>query len=183
MIRWAAKEAVIKAHNQHRRLYMREISIVIPSQNPQFYSAEFAKENRLIALIDPPTNTILMDDKVAKIRKLRGFGYQHHNIQKEKLTIPGFDLNVYSTTTGEQHLDGLRTDTRERTGYYMRRARIEDSQRQIAEVSISHDGDSAVAMCMASVQAGPAKEPEFIVDEGSSPPMHETQWGDHGFSP
>jgi phosphopantetheinyl transferase (holo-ACP synthase) len=181
VLRWAAKEAVIKAHS-HRPLYMREISIVIPSKNPSMYSAEFGKEDRLIALIDPPTDTILMDENVAKMRALRGCGHQNGYLRQEKLLMgKEIDIKVWSKTTGDQDLDGLTRGSEKKTTYRRRRAKIDESQRQIAEISISHDGNTAVAMCVASVEPGSEKEPKLIVDDGSSPPMHEPQWGDHGF--
>ena len=58
--------------------------------------------------------------------------------------------------------------------------RAED--RQIAEVSISHDGDYAVATCLAVDE--PAKQTYNwpLIDDGSGDPIHEPAWADDGWS-
>ena len=65
---------------------------------------------------------------------------------------------------------------------FTRRARIEPSDRQTVEVSISHDGDIASAVCMAfdppDVQQVQTKNRR---DDGIGAPMHEPQWGDKGW--
>ncbi len=161
---------------------MHEISIVVPSKNPRLYSPEFGKEDRLVALIDPPTDTILMNENVAKFRALEGFELRHDSLQTEKLLNPvDSDIWVESKTTGNQDSRNRRSETGKKAIHWERRARIDESQRQIAEINISHDGNTAVAVCIASVEQGAAKAPKLIVDDGSSPPMHEPQWGDQAF--
>ena len=145
------------------------------------HSPEFAKEDRLIALIDPPTDIILMDERVAQLRGLRGFGYQSLNLSKsELLTNMERNLRVQSKTTGDQVPEGAAMKSGGKQ-FYKRRAKIDESQRQVAQISITHDGDMAVAVCMASDEPSPAKEPKSIVDDGTSPPMHEPQWADDDF--
>ena len=71
----------------------------------------------------------------------------------------------------------------EGVNYIERRAKIDESERQIAEVNISHDGDTAVAVCMALDESIPEKRMERIIDNGRSLPIHEPQWGDKGWFP
>lgn len=60
---------------------------------------------------------------------------------------------------------------------------MREDERQIAEISISHDGDYAIAVCMALDEAPKDMEEdtEFIDDDGSGEPIHEPVWGDVGF--
>lgn len=60
---------------------------------------------------------------------------------------------------------------------------MKEEERQTAELNISHDGDYAVAVCLALDEASKEKEGdgEPIVDDGSGEPIHEPIWGDRGF--
>ena len=109
------------------------------------------------ALVDPPSDSILMDDRVAEIRALKGFGPKSKSLPKGAVV--------------------------ERNGqnYYRRRSRIKESERQMADVSISHDGAYAVAVCMAPNEPGSELAGEVIIDDGTSPSMHEPSWGDEGW--
>lgn len=160
---------------------MRDISIVNPRLNPGMFPLEIAKNNKVIALIDPPTHTILIDEDVAKIRALRGFGPRSQGLQKGALlTRREHDMTFSSKTRGAEPLKRAET-AKGQAKYLQRRAKVKESERQIAEVSISHDGDIAVAVCMALDQSEPEKTTEFIVDDGRTLPTHEAQWGDEGW--
>ena len=170
---------MIKAHTS-RRLYMREISIVTPDRQPQLSAAERSYSNKPVALIDPPTSTILMNDAVAQLRALRHFTTYRQDNRKNPLILQK-DREGFQPING--YMGPAENSRAEVEGdkYIERRARIDESQRQVAEVNISHDGDVAVAVCMALDQSLPEKKLERIIDDGSSPPMHEPQWGDEGW--
>lgn len=153
--RWAAKEAAIKAH-RHRRLYMQDVSIV---KSPN--------SDKVIALIDPVCNVIQMDEQVAYLRGLRGFGPQSQGLHKGPLIDKGEKELV--------HMQGAIGN------HFHRRRKIKETERQTAEVSISHDGGYAVAVCMAYDAPGHYPEGRRIFDDGTGPAMHEPQWGDQGW--
>ena len=153
--RWAAKEAAIKAH-RHRRLYMQDISIV---RSPN--------SDKTIALIDPVCNGIQMDERVASLRGLRGFGPQSQGLHKGPLLVKDQDESVQVQGTIAKHFN--------------RRREIKETERQTAEISISHDGEYAVAVCMAYDAPGLHPEGRRIVDYGTGPAIHEPQWGDNGW--
>lgn len=170
--RWAAKEAAIKAH-RHRQLYMQNISIVKPIILPSsFFGTATDKAQKLVALIDPPSDRIEMIRSVASLRGLRGFGRQNFGLHKGALMSKDeLHKEVQDEGNGQVH----------RGVHYYRRSLVKDSDRQVAEINISHDGDYAVATCMAfdpPVSTAPEKT---IVDKGKGPPLHEPQWGDEGW--
>ena len=170
--RWAAKEAAIKAH-RHRQLYMQNISIVRPTLPPgSFHGTGTRGAQKLIALIDPPSNRIEIVRRVATLRGLRGFGPHNYGLHKGTLMSKGeLHKEVQDSEGGKEHR-GL---------HYYRRSRVKDSDRQVAEINISHDGDYAVAMCMAFDPPGPTVREKTIVDKGEGLPLHEPQWGDEGW--
>lgn len=65
--------------------------------------------------------------------------------------------------------------------HYYRRSRVKESDRQVAEINISHDGDYAIAVCMAFDPPGSIVQEKTIVDNGEGLPLHEPQWGDEGW--
>ena len=170
--RWAAKEAAIKAH-RHRQLYMQNISIVRPIIPPgSLFGMGTDEAQKLIALIDPPSDRVEMIRSVASIRGLRGFGRQNNGLHKGALMSKDeLHKELQDEEDGQVH----------RGVHYYRRSRVKDSDRQVAELNISHDGDYAVATCMAfdpPVSRAPEKT---IVDKGEGLPLHEPQWGDEGW--
>lgn len=150
--RWAAKEAAIKAH-RHRKLYMQDISIVGSSTH-----------SKPVALIDPVCNVVVMDERVAAFRGLRGLGRKSKNLDKGPLDDDAFK------EAKEAH-----------AGTFIRRRKIKITERQAAEINISHDGDYAVAVCMALDAPGSYPEGRRIVDDGTGEAIHEPQWGDDGW--
>ena len=136
---------------------MNEISIITPQLCPYLFSIEDAQSRRTKALIDPPSDSILMSERVAAMRGLKGFG------PHSKMLSGGAVIQQ----NGQY--------------FYKRRSKIKESERQMAEVSISHDGSYAVAVCMApSEQVSEARE-RTIIDDGEGSPMHEPNWGDEGW--
>lgn len=172
--RWAAKEAAIKAH-RHRQLYMQNISIVRPTLTPSSFSGMGTGSDgaqKLIALIDPPSDRIEMIGRVASLRGLRGFGLRNHRLHKGALM-----------SKDELHKEGQdeKDEKVHRGAHYYRRSRVKDSDRQVAEINISHDGDYAVAVCMAFDPPGSTVQEKTIVDKGEGLSLHEPQWGDEGW--
>ncbi|KAL9129080.1 MAG: hypothetical protein Q9217_002387 [Psora testacea] len=163
--RWAAKEAVIKAHS-YRRVYMNEISIITPRLFPAIFPLKEALKMKTVALIDPPCNKILMDERVAKIRALRGFGPRSSGMWKG---------NVVTESGDRPQIE------EQGQLYYKRRSKVNESERQIADVSISHDGAYAVAVCMALNEPGNQANGECIIDDGEGLRKHEPNWGDEGW--
>ena len=81
--RWAAKEAVIKAH-RHRRLYMHEVSIAKTSPF----------SGKLVALVDPICDTVELDTHVAGVRGLRGFSTESRELPKGPPVTGNYDTGV-----------------------------------------------------------------------------------------
>ena len=66
---------------------------------------------------------------------------------------------------------------------YRRRRLIRDEERQEADLSISHDGEYAFAVCLALNEEVDSigHEDKPVLDDGSGPPIHEPEYGDTGF--
>ena len=171
--RWAAKEAAIKAH-RHRQLYMQDISIVRPIIPPASFGTGTGtgQARKLIALIDPPSDRIEMSRSVASSRELRGFGRQNRGLHKGALMSKD---ELHKEEQDEKH------GQVHREVHYYRRSRVKDSDRQVAEINISHDGDYAVATCMAFDPPVSMAPEQTIVDNGEGLSLHEPQWGDEGW--
>lgn len=136
---------------------MNEISIITPRLCPHLFSVEDAQSWQPKALIDPPSDSILMNEHVAGMRGLKGFGSQ------------------------SRILTGGAVIQKNGQYYYRRRSKIKESERQMAEVSISHDGGYAVAVCMAPRGLVSEARGRTIVDDGEGSPVHEPSWGDEGW--
>ncbi|KAL9136985.1 MAG: hypothetical protein Q9175_001818 [Cornicularia normoerica] len=170
--RWAAKEATIKAH-RHRQLYMHNISIVRPSLPPGSFSGTgTGGAQKMIALIDPPSDRIEMLARVATIRGLRGFAVKNYGLHKGALM---------SKDEIHKEVQDSEDEKVHRGTHYYRRSRVNESDRQVAEINISHDGDYAVAMCMAFDPPGSTVSEKTIVDKGEGLALHDPQWGDEGW--
>ena len=63
---------------------------------------------------------------------------------------------------------------------HRRRLLIQEEDRQLADLSISHDGEYAIAVCLALDEVC-GEDPEPIIDDGTGEPIHEPEWGDVGF--
>ena len=164
--RWAAKEAAIKAH-RHRRLSMSEISILAENQ---------LSAKRIYAFVDPPAKMVVMDESVAQTRGLRGYG---HNHTKNHRAYFQSGPCVYGTIHNNSFQETIPSDGKK---FLVRRLKIKADERQVAEVSISHDGDYAVAVCMAvdELPVDPSEQ-SLIIDDGSNDSIHEPEWGDEGW--
>ncbi len=66
--------------------------------------------------------------------------------------------------------------------FVLRKRLVREEERQIAELSISHDGPYIVAVCMAlDEDVKNSGSHVHLVDDGSGEPMHEPSWGDKGW--
>ena len=148
LLRFAAKEAAIKAHTS-RRLYYRDISI-LSTQLEGFESSGL--QTKPVVLVDPPRAIVRISNDIAQKRGL---------------------LVARSATTqgGESPLDA--------EGFVTRNIRIREDERRTAQISISHENQYAVAVCMAVDDVWP--EPTEVIDDGSGDPIHEPKRGDEGF--
>ena len=61
-----------------------------------------------------------------------------------------------------------------------RKLLVAEKERQTVDISISHDTDYAVAVCMA-VDDLEEQDLEALTDTGSGEAIHEPEWGDRGF--
>ena len=127
---------------------------------------------QLIALIDPVCDTIEMDERVASERRLRGFGPESQGLHRGAMIGNVDDLE---DTRGQDE------QLIKKAPRFHRRAKVRSSDRQVAKINISHDGDYAVAVCMAFDPPGVKHEEKRVVDDGRGPPKHEPQWGDEGW--
>lgn len=128
-------------------------------------------------LIDPPRHDIVMEEGIARLRGLRGL----YGNTAETPQTP-LSQYCYGTLAG-----GKFFESKHRTAYkfFKRRARVADEDRQLADLSISHDGEYAIAVCIAlDEEVDNAQGKPVIVDDGSGGPLHEPEWADEGwFSP
>ncbi len=128
-------------------------------------------------LIDPPRQDILMEENIARLRGLRG-------LNKDMAQTPRIIVSQYYYG---KLLGGKFVESKDHTAkkFFTRRARIADEDRQLADLSISHDGGYAIAVCMAlDEEVDNAQEKLVIIDDGSGDPLHEPEWADEGwFSP
>ena len=146
---------------------MSEVSILTENQ---------LSAKRIYALVDPPPKMVVMDKSVAQTRGLRGYGHNHTKNHHA-------DFRSGPCVYGMIH-DNVFQKTMPSDGkiFMIRRLKIKADERQVAEVSISHDGDYAVAVCMA-VDELPvdSSEQSLIIDDGSNDSIHEPEWGDEGW--
>ncbi|KAL8967383.1 MAG: hypothetical protein Q9197_005458 [Variospora fuerteventurae] len=173
--RWAAKEATIKAH-RHRSLSLTDISILSPGLLEQQLSPDSTSISKVQALIAPePMTWIVMDSDVASARGLssrlssRGF-IDGEIVNGRFIANPGPRGNPLSPTQSTQRR------------FFVRRAKVSEEDQQIAEISISHDGDYAAAVCMALDEPQTKADTiQHLLDDGTGASLHEPEWGDDGW--
>ena len=173
--RWAAKEAAIKAHS-HRRLLRLDISILPPATGGLKVSGKTTKPRMLI---DPPRRIVKMDIETAIARGLRETVLN----QKDRKVLTVGTLSKADGTASEG--DTMRTrppSSRQSTLRHSidRRHLVKEEDKQLADLSISHDGDYAIAVCMA-LDEGIDEHTEPCIDDGTGEAIHEPEWGDEGF--
>lgn len=152
------KEAAIKAHtHRHEKLSINQVSVL--RWGP-----------KVKVLIDPPSAIVTMDARVAWLRGLR-----NSRLRWER----EIESNASESPTGDLS-DRASVDLGK---IYSRYLRVKEEDRQVAEGSISHDGQFAVAICMALNENSEHSEQKIssIIDDGSGYPNYEPIWGDKGF--
>ena len=140
-----------------RKLSRGEISLLAPQHRPDLFAGEEINASKVVAFVDPPMDTILMSEDVAETRGLRGF------------------------TDASRHLEKGAAQAEKGKLYYTRRAKVWDSRRDRVEVSISHDGQYATAVCIAPNSPLRDTAMKVLVDDGHGPFKHEPDWDDEGW--
>jgi hypothetical protein len=125
-----------------------------------------------LLLIDPPNPRISMTKKVALQRGLR--------------IVTTTPTTTITTTTiplteESEHVGGRISE--EDSKLWWRRRKIHMHERQLADLSISHDGEYAFAVVQVlnEVNTDTGEDPAVIVDDGTGESIHEPELGDLGF--
>jgi len=134
------------------------------------HTKAIGKTVKPLLLIDPPRRIVKLDFDTAKARGLR-------EAASNQAMPTGAPVSGDGSLSGTSPLVCLQAKDR---GSICRRLLIEEEDRQLADLSISHDGEYAIAVCMALDEA-PGRYPEPFIDDGTGEPIHEPEWGDHGF--
>lgn len=145
---------------------MNEISVIKAERDPNGSKPQ--------VLIDPPSQIIMMDARVASLRGLRETKYE----------IMDRNCLLKSRDSVRNPVDRQLLNSRGYPGLiHKRRALVKEEDRQIAEGNISHDSGYAVAVCMAFDEKLKSSDENIdpLVDDGSGKPLHEPAWGDEGF--
>lgn len=145
---------------------MNEISVIKAERDPNGSKPQ--------VLIDPPSQIIMMDARVASLRGLRETKYE----------IMDRNCLLKSRDSVRNSVDQQLLNSRGYPGLiHKRRALVKEEDRQIAEGNISHDSGYAVAVCMAFDEKLKSSDENIgpLVDDGSGKPLHEPAWGDEGF--
>jgi hypothetical protein len=119
-----------------------------------------------LILIDPPTKNLFMDEAIARRRCISTA--PEYLVYKRSRELERAFLEAGSVAAGGK--------------IYQRRALVREEDRRLADLSISHDGSYAVAVCMALDETHDLPK-EITVDNGEGDPVHEPEWGDLGFLP
>ena len=145
---------------------MSEISII----------AESETSKSIHALVDPPSESVLIHEEAAKARGLLGYGDKENQISRPS---GRFGSSLYGIIRNGKYVE---TEPSAGERFLRRRLRIPAEERQMAQVSISHDGDYATAVCVALDE--PFVRPDeqsLIIDDGTGDSFHEPEWGDTGW--
>lgn len=146
---------------------MSEISIIAESESPS---------KSIYALVDPPSETVLIHEDAAKARGLLGYGDKESNICRPSRR---FGTYLHGIIRNGKFVE---TEPSRGERFLKRRLRIQAEERQMAQVSISHDGDYATAVCIALDEPSVRKdEQSLIVDDCSGESIHEPEWGETGW--
>ncbi|MCJ1284491.1 hypothetical protein MMC26_003823 [Xylographa opegraphella] len=165
--RFAAKEAAIKAHTK-RRLLRPHVSIVVPPVEPD---GEYRGTIKPIVLISPPTRLVIMNTLTAEKRGLKDVASERNQAASSRaLTEVPLRIRTLAQNLGFRIEEPL----------FLRQVMIKEEDKRLADVSISHDGEYATAVCLAlDEEIEEVLEP--LADFGDGDPLHEPQWGDRGF--
>ena len=93
-------------------------------------------------------------------------------------------LNLHSDkAASEEHYKDPTAQALPSSFIYQRRRLVRHEERQKADLSISHDGNYAFAVCLALSDGTGSDERDLepLIDSGEGEPIHEPEWGDVGF--
>ncbi|MCJ1479434.1 hypothetical protein MMC13_008120 [Lambiella insularis] len=166
--RWAAKEAAVKAHPS-RRLLRPQISILVPPQEGALGLGVTIKPQ---CLIDPPRPAVIMNRSTAIKRGLESLILESNTTRISYPTGSTLDTSLKAIATSA----GLPTQE----AIFARPLRTIETERRVADLSISHDGSYAIAVCMA-LDEDWEESNHAVIDSGEGESIHEPQWGDQGF--
>ena len=122
-------------------------------------------------LVDPPPRYVYISRDLARARGLRGHNNGSAAVAKSESEDEESALGQFMLEKGNHG-----------EKFFRRRAKIAPEDRQYADLSISHDGEYATAVCMALDEGAAVSESQAeIIDDGTGPPLHEPEWGDNGF--
>lgn len=128
-------------------------------------------------LIDPVPQYVLMDPQVAVSRGLRGFSSE----TPDGAMPGGSSQTVSGQLVDGNFISGRGPGTKE---FVLRKRLVKMEDRQMAELSISHDGPYVIAVCMAvDEEVNGSESPLYLADGGSGDAVHEPIWGDRGWLP
>lgn len=145
---------------------MSEISVI----------AESETSKSIHALVDPPSENVLIHEGAAKARGLLGYGDKENNVCR---LSDRFGPSLYGIVRNGKYVE---TEPSAGERFLKRRLRIPAEERQMAQVSISHDGDYATAVCIALDEPFVRRDGQSsIIDDGSGDSFHEPEWGDTGW--
>ena len=147
-----------------------------------------------VAVVEPARRLVLIPERIAKHRGV-DCGQIIRSVVPGK---PGGEMKWARWTVFGNFVEGhfRRTDRYSGQQFYPRRSRRSDDDegREIAEVSLSHDGNYATATCLASKRphaVGAQKDflddsagafyRHALLDDGHGEPIHEPIWGDEGW--
>ncbi|MCJ1383966.1 hypothetical protein MMC17_007080 [Xylographa soralifera] len=165
--RFAAKEAAIKAHTK-RRLLRSHVSIVVRSVESD---VEHRGTVKPMILISPPTRPVIMNTLTAAKRGLKGVASENKKAASPRaLAKVAPKISTFAQEAGFQIDEPL----------FLRQLSVKEADKRLADVSISHDGGYATAVCLA-LDEEIEEDLEPIVDSGDGDPLHEPNWGDRGF--
>lgn len=109
-----------------------------------------------------------MTKDVAAQRGLRGFARPE---PREEVESNGAALDDVETATA--------ANTQQ---FYYRKLLVREEDRQVVEISISHEADYAMAVCLApNTPEEGHEELEPVIDDGTGPPIHEPEFQDLGY--
>ncbi|KAL9107848.1 MAG: hypothetical protein Q9187_008372, partial [Circinaria calcarea] len=179
------KEAAIKAYSR-RRLHPRDISIL-----PPLPTTSGPTVNKPIALIDPPRRIVKMSRDVARIRGLTdGINASRSSNPEKSSTLTGAWArwnhdSTSITTPSPSPTRSSKTPSSRPTNLKpsTRFLALQSSDRQVVDISISHEEDYAMAVCLApsDLTEDPVAELQAIIDHGSGEAIHEPELGDRDF--
>ena len=122
-------------------------------------------------LISPPTRLVIMNTLIAEARGLKNVALEgKQGASSRVLTEVPPKIRTFAQKHGFSINEPL----------FLRQLLSKEEDKRLADVSISHDGEYATAVCLAlDEEIEGVLDP--IVDFGDGDPLHEPKWGDRGF--